>query len=196
MTGKKQEKYVRQQTLFTAVIIAVGLGFLGGVVLTTYKLSRLNPPDVHEPIQKNISEMTGSLESETVQNPDNVQAWIQLGNLYFDSEAYDKAIRAYEKALELKPGNPDVLTDLGVMYRSAGHPDKAIHAFDRAIAADPNHETAHFNKGIVLMHDIKDQEQAVRIWKNLLEINPLFTTPNGQTLQEIVAHYTGHGKNN
>jgi hypothetical protein len=51
------------------------------------------------------------------QNPKDVQAWISLGNDYFDTKQHQAAIDAYANALALDPKNPDVLTDQGVMYR-------------------------------------------------------------------------------
>ena len=38
----------------------------------------------------------------------------QLGNLYFDAERYDEAIKWYSDALKLAPKDVNVSTDLGV----------------------------------------------------------------------------------
>ena len=88
---------------------------------------------------------------------------------------------AYNNALELNPGNPDVLTDLGVMYRRKGQPLEAIKAFDKAIKIDPRHEASRFNKGVVLLHDLNDSEGAIRAWEELVEVNP-FARANGDEL--------------
>jgi peroxiredoxin len=47
------------------------------------------------------------------------------------------------------------------MYRRSGQPRKAIENFNKAIAVNPKHETAQFNKGIVLMHDLGDRDGAI-----------------------------------
>lgn len=136
------------------------------------------------------------LVAEVTNNPENTAAWIQLGHVYFDTSKYHKAINAYEKALELNPRNADVLTDLGIMYRRSGQPHKAIENFDKAVAVDPKHETTRFNKGIVLMHDLKDQNGAIRAWEELLEINPLAMAGNNRSVDQLVKHYKeGHDKN-
>ena len=119
-------------------------------------------------------------------NPTNADAWTQLGHVYFDTENFSKAIRAYEKSLELSPDNPNVLTDLGVMYRRNGQPEKALEKFDRAIAVAPNHEQSRFNKGIVLRYDMNDREGAIKVWEDLIRINPSATTPNGQLVSEAI----------
>ncbi len=185
----------------TAAILAFAtfvVGFLGGVVFTVFKMPSHTitaPQPVQDDQTASKAQMAKALEAEVATDPKNVQAWIQLGHVYFDSGQHAKAIDAYEKALALKPGNADVLTDLGVMYRRNGRPEKAIESFDRAIAANPEHQTALFNKGIVLLHDLDDQEGAIRSWERLLEINPLAMAGNGQSVDELVTHYKKHVKN-
>src|SRR5690349_4388977 len=71
-------------------------------------------------------------EKIVVRDPKNLQAWVQLGNDYFDTGQPQKAVAAYGKALELKPDDPNVLTDQGVMYKQVGAFDKAIANFERA----------------------------------------------------------------
>jgi tetratricopeptide (TPR) repeat protein len=108
-----------------------------------------------------------------------------------------QAIDAYKKSLELNPNNADVLTDLGIMYRRSGQPREAIVKFDKAISINPKHETARFNKGIVLMHDLGDREGAIQAWEDLLEINPVAMAGNNQSVDQMVKHYKdGHDRKN
>jgi len=197
MAGGKNTKaeYVKKDTLMIVAIVAFALGFFGGVVLTVYKLgSRTTAQTSAPPTQAKIdpdatTEMAVrifELEKKTSQTPDDVAAWVQLGNLYFDTDNYSKAIVAYNKSLELNPNNAGVLTDLGVMYRRSGQPTKAIKAFDRAIKTDLRHEVSRFNKGVVLMHDLKDVKGAIKVWEELVELNPVAMTPNGQSVDELI----------
>jgi cytochrome c-type biogenesis protein CcmH/NrfG len=130
--------------------------------------------------------MIAALEQETRTNPQNAEAWIQLGNEFFDSDQFEKAIQAYHKSLELKPNNADVWTDLGIMYRRSGKPEEAIKKFDKAIGVDPKHEIARLNKGIVLLHDLKDTDGALKAWEELIEINPVAMAPTGRSVDEMV----------
>jgi tetratricopeptide (TPR) repeat protein len=75
------------------------------------------------------------------------------------------------------------------MYRRSGNPNEAVKAFDEAIRIDPKHEVSRFNKGIVLMHDLKDPEGAIQAWEELLKINPLAMGPGGRTVDELVTGY-------
>lgn len=172
------------------ITLAFLAGLICGVAITVYKLKPAEAPPHAERAQ--FGEMAEALEAEVARDPDNLEAWTQLGNIYFDIDEPGKAIVAYEKALTLDPDNADILTDLGVMYQRTGQPERALALFDRAISADPSHDTARFNKGVVLMHDLKDPGRAIAEWKALSEINPVFTAPNGQSLDEVIRHYTEH----
>ena len=102
------------------------------------------------------------------QNPKDVQAWISLGNDYFDTKQQQAAIDAYGKALELNPKNPDVLTDQGVMYRDLGQYDKALANFQKANQIDPNHMQSLMNIGVVFAYDLKDTKRAEEAWLKVI----------------------------
>jgi cytochrome c-type biogenesis protein CcmH/NrfG len=188
---------VRRSTLYGVAVLCLAVGFLGGVVFSIYKSGRA-PVQSQAPIQTEVGDRSQELEAltkETAQNPTNATAWIELGNLYFDSEQFDKSIWAYKKALDINPNNANVWTDMGVMYRRSEQPQEAINAFDEAIRVDPKHEIARFNKGIVLLHDLNQPEAGIKAWEELMEINPLAMAPNGKSVDELVAIYKKNLKN-
>ena len=185
-----------KQTAMIVASVTFVLGFIVGAGFAVYKTNLNSDGASNSSKAIDYAQKAKALEAEVINNPENMEAWIQLGHVYFDTGKYDKAINAYEKALKLNPRNADVLTDLGIMYRRSGQPDKAIEAFNKAIAVDPKHETSRFNKGIVLMHDLKDRDSAIRAWEELLEINPLAMAGNNQSVDQLVNHYKeGHDKN-
>jgi cytochrome c-type biogenesis protein CcmH/NrfG len=184
--------YVRKETFLIVTLLALAVGFFGGVVFAVFK-SDSKIPIQSAPIQAQPqaaapvgADRIAALERQTEANPGDSKAWTDLGNAYFDSKQFEKSISAYRKSLELDPGNPDVWTDMGVMYRRSGRPEEAIKAFDQAIAADPKHEVSRMNKGIVLLHDLRDFDGAIRAWEGLLEINPIATAPNGISIDSMV----------
>lgn len=83
-----------------------------------------------------------ALEKRALQSPNDVKAWIALGNGLMDTNRWQSAINAYEKALELDPKNVDVRVDLGTCYRNFGRIDKAMEEYRTAIGIDPNHKNA------------------------------------------------------
>ena len=195
MTRKEkviEGNYVRKETFLMVTLLALAVGFFGGVVFAVFK-SDSKIPGQSAPMQAQpqtaapvASDRIAALERQAEANPGNVQAWTELGNAYFDSNQYEMSISAYRKSLELDPSNPNVWTDMGVMYRRSGKPEEAIKAFDQAIAADPKHEVSRMNKGIVLLHDLNDFDGAIKAWEGLLEINPIATAPNGVSIDSMI----------
>ncbi|MBU1709283.1 MAG: tetratricopeptide repeat protein [Proteobacteria bacterium] len=192
--------YVKKELMYAVAFITLVVGFLGGVVFSSFKGGATSSPVTFSQPNQQASSSPGqpqgltpeqantilSLESEVAKNPDNVEAWTNLGHIYFDTHKYAKAIRAYEKSLELHPDRPDVITDLAVMYRRSKNPAKAIELFDKAMKIDPKHEQSRFNKGIVLMYDMNDKQGAISAWEGLLAVNPFASGPGGQSIREMV----------
>ena len=179
--------YVKKEKVYILISVALLIGFLSGVVLAVYKSPGGNggqPATVTQ--EQNGGHDLAAVESQVTATPNDPDAWIHLGNAYYDADQPAKAIKAYTKAMELSPGNPDVLTDLGVMYRRNGQPDQALLFFDQAIQATSSHELARLNKGIVLLYDKQDQAGAFQAWEELLAINPMAQVPSGQLLKEFM----------
>jgi cytochrome c-type biogenesis protein CcmH/NrfG len=125
------------------------------------------------------------LEGLVQQDPKNRTAWVKLGNDYFDAHQPQKAIAAYDKALELKGDDADVLTDQGVMYRDVGQYDKALQNFEKAHKVDPSHMTSLFNQGVVWAYDKKDAKKAREVWTQVAKLDP--NGPNGTKAREAMA---------
>jgi len=191
MGKKKKDQIVLTRTsavLVTLIVLAVG--FIGGVAMTIIKTGPSR--GMEKAPGKNLAKMAMQLESMVEANPTDTDSWVKLGNIYFDTDQYPKAIKAYSKAMETGSETPFIVCDLGVMYRRNGQPEMAIKAFDRALEMDPKFEVAYLNKGIVLVNDLKKKEEAIKVWRQLLEINPLAMAGNNQTVGELITHYTEH----
>jgi tetratricopeptide (TPR) repeat protein len=195
MSKTHESKKYEINTVIIVGFACLLIGFLGGALFMTLDS---NPSGSQQPYPTAFSapasptptaqqtERILTLEKMTSTDPKNSEAWLELGNLYFDSSLYQKAIQAYNSYLEINPDNPDAWTDLGVMYRRTNRPQDAITAFDKAISLAPRHQQSRFNKGVVLMSDLKNPEAAFQVWEELAKINPGFRTPGGRTIQDIL----------
>jgi tetratricopeptide (TPR) repeat protein len=105
-------------------------------------------------------------------DPNNLQALINIGNLYFDTRQDLAAIEHYRRALSLDPRNVNVRTDLAVCYRRSGNPDRAIEELKKVISIDPRHPQSRYNLGVILIHDKNDIEGGIQAWEALLENIP------------------------
>lgn len=151
----------------------------------------LIPEDSTPPAQQSmpaeLARHITNVEKEALQNPGNAETWIKLGNLYFDSGVNNqKAIAAYQQALNITPQNADVLVDMGIMYREEKNFEKALECFRKASQIDPGHINAIFNEGVVLNTDLHKHGEAAEAWRRVLKINPNARTPDGTKLEDLV----------
>jgi cytochrome c-type biogenesis protein CcmH/NrfG len=208
-SSAKKRGYVKTENLILSILIALAVGFVGGVCFGIYRSPSMSPPaGVSGGMPPQAQQQPGGpmpltpqkraeiegLKSMAQKAPDNPEAWIQLGHIYFDTGQSTEAIEAYEKALAITPNNANVLTDLGVMYRRNKQPKRAIESFDKAIQVDSRHEIARFNKGIVLLHDLNDTEGALATFRELVDLNPNAQAPNGLSVRELIQRFTEKAK--
>jgi len=156
------------------VVVALVVGGLAGVIFTNARKSDTgasSAPIASAP-SVNANQQLSMLEGIVAKDPSNRNAWVKLGNAYFDANQPMKSIDAYDKALTLGGDDPNVLTDQGVMFRKVGWFDKAINAFQKANKVDPRHAQSLFNLGVVYRYDLEDFAKAKETWQQYLKINP------------------------
>jgi cytochrome c-type biogenesis protein CcmH/NrfG len=185
--NEKYNGYVKVERVYILITVSLLIGFLSGVVLAIYKSPGSSESQSATVTQEqNGGHDMAAVESQVTATPNDPGAWIHLGNAYFDTDQPAEAIKAFTRALELAPGNADVLTDLGVMYRRNEQPDKALLIFEQAIKVAPTHELARLNMGVVLFYDKQDQTRAFTVWEELLAINPMAQIPSGDLLKDFM----------
>lgn len=113
-----------------------------------------------------------ALKATAARSPSDSETRVQLGNLYFDAERYDEAIRWYEDALRVDPRNVNASTDLGVAYYYSNQPDRALAQFDKSLAIDPRHPKTLLNIGIVRAFAKQDLDGAEKVWQRVVELAP------------------------
>jgi tetratricopeptide (TPR) repeat protein len=120
-----------------------------------------------------------------MQNPKDIAAWIELGNILMDTSRFQEAINAYQKALELNPKNVDVIVDMGTCYRGIGRSDRAVEEYRKAIAINPRHLYAHRNLGTVLLVDLGNKKQGIKELEKYLSLSP--NTPDTDRVRQELA---------
>ena len=128
-----------------------------------------------------------ALKTVAEKEASNVTPRVQLGNLYFDAEKYDDAIKWCD-ALKLAPKDVNVSTDLGVSYYYSNQPDKALAQFDQSLKLDPKHAKTLLNVGIVKAFGKQDLEGAEAAWKQVVAIAP--DGPEGQAAKRAIDSLT------
>jgi tetratricopeptide (TPR) repeat protein len=125
-----------------------------------------------------------SLTQQAQASPSSAAPRVALGNLYFDAERYEEAVKWYEEAFELDARNADVSTDLGVSYYYTNEPDRAIAQFERSLAIDPTHTKTLLNMGIVRAFGKQDLDGATKAWEQVVAVAP--ASPEGQAARRAL----------
>jgi cytochrome c-type biogenesis protein CcmH/NrfG len=162
-------------------IAGIAFGLIAGWIIGTEQATvRPAPPaaaaaapSAAEPQAAILDEaQVSALRSVAERDMSNPKPRVELGNLYFDAERFDDAIKWYEEALKLAPGDVNVSTDLGVAYYYTNQPDKAIAQLNRSLEIDPKHVKTLLNIGIVKAFAKQDLQGAGEAWQQVLELSP------------------------
>lgn len=184
---------MRKETILVGVVCLVA-GLVVGLIAAqkgSSPASKVNSgAPVAPPPTVNLQQKIGELKNIVAANPENFQAWVALGNEYFDSNQFMEAIEAYDKALEIQPDSPNILTDQGVMFRRLGWFDRAIQNFTKANEIDPSHATSVYNLGIVYRYDLQDFAKAQDAWTKFLELSP--TGPGSDRVRQDLEFLRNH----
>ncbi|MEE8583272.1 MAG: tetratricopeptide repeat protein [Acidobacteriota bacterium] len=118
-----------------------------------------------------LMEMMQRLLAQAQANPQDHEVRLVLGNAFYEMRRFPDAIRWYEEADSMAPGNINLLTDLGTSYFYSGQPQKALGLFAKSLAIDPTHPQTLHNLGVV-HQSIHQHDQAIRAWEKLLDTHP------------------------
>ncbi|MGB3459606.1 MAG: tetratricopeptide repeat protein [Halobacteriota archaeon] len=100
-----------------------------------------------------------------------VSYFISLGNFYFESKNYEKAIEQYGKVLEKEPENDNALFNRGRAYNEKGDYDKALEDYNLYLEKiDPNGAAAYNNRGNAYS-GLKQYERAIEDYSKAIELN-------------------------
>ena len=125
-----------------------------------------------------------ALKTVAERDTKNAQPRVQLGNLYFDAERYDDAIKWYSEAVALLPNDVNVSTDLGVCLYYTNQADKALAQFEHSLQIDPNHAKTLLNIGIVRAFGKQDLPGATEVWQKVIKLAP--DSPEGQAAKRAL----------
>jgi cytochrome c-type biogenesis protein CcmH/NrfG len=140
--------------------------------------------------QAALSQATAALLEAVNKNPRDYDSLVKLGNVLYDAKQFSSAIQYYERALALRPENPDVRTDLGTAYWYTGDADRAIAAMETSLKYRPGNPQTLFNLGWVRWQGKADPKGAVQAWEELLKANPNY--PQRQQVEQYIAKAKEH----
>src|SRR5687767_3140586 len=125
-----------------------------------------------------------AFRSAAEREPKNAAPRAQLGDLYFNSERFDDAVKWYEEALALTPNDVRVSAQLAMAYYYTNQTDRALQQLERAVKTDPKHAEAWLNLGFVRAFGKQDLNGAEQAWQQVLKVAP--EAPEGQAAKRAL----------
>jgi tetratricopeptide (TPR) repeat protein/2-polyprenyl-3-methyl-5-hydroxy-6-metoxy-1,4-benzoquinol methylase len=98
----------------------------------------------------------------------NIQGALRIG-----LREIDLAVESYNKAIEIKPENPDAYCNLGQALSARGDLEMAVSCYEKALEFDPSHYTTWHSLGFEL-HKKREFEASLNCYIKALEIQPDF----------------------
>jgi superkiller protein 3 len=106
-------------------------------------------------------------------NPQDVNAYNNLGNALRKQGKLEEAITNYQKAIQLDPKYAYAYNGMGNTLSDQGKLEAAITYYQKAIQLDPKYAIAYNNLGTVLYDQGKIQE-AITNYRQAIQINPKY----------------------
>jgi len=166
---------VRQPALFWLAIVLIGVI----LVIFLYTIGPLKPGASQLDIPPELKAEIDAYENQKAEyervlkdHPDDREALVGLGNLYFDAKKYQSAVELYKRVLRLEPKNANVRTDMSIAYFNLKLTDAAIKEVKQVIKDHPEHAYAHYNLGVFLWLGKGDYPSAIEAFKKYLELEP------------------------
>ncbi|MCX7817050.1 MAG: glycosyltransferase [Syntrophales bacterium] len=103
-------------------------------------------------------------------HPDNVEAYNDLGFIYFQEGKTEMAKDYFLRGLSINPEHPDILENLGHVMNSEGSYESAFSYFRRALTSRPNDPQLLNSIGYCLMN-MGEIDKAKKFFKQSYEIN-------------------------
>jgi tetratricopeptide (TPR) repeat protein len=104
--------------------------------------------------------------------PDDAEAYLQRGRLFYEKDQYPQAIAAFDKALELDPRNVEALADRGQARFLNEDAEGALRDYDAALEIDPKFALPYLRAGVV-RHNQREYDRALANYTKAIELDPL-----------------------
>ncbi len=121
----------------------------------------------------NANFLEQELRDTTSQKVEVIADAVLLSDWYIHVGMYEKAISAYQRALELEPNVARIHHNLGFAYYKAGDFDEAQRELETAITLNPQNANFHYTLGL-LRHDCRFFAEAIESFSQAIALNPKY----------------------
>ncbi|NEQ40764.1 MAG: tetratricopeptide repeat protein [Okeania sp. SIO3I5] len=124
--------------------------------------------------RKAFEEALALLERQIRDNPEDLAAMVDRGQVLSKLQRHQKALASYEQALELNPDFYRASMGKGNTLFFLQRFEEALDAYKKATASRPKYHIAWHNQGSFLADGLQRYEEAVASYQKAIDIDPSF----------------------
>ena len=111
-----------------------------------------------------LKEAEHAFQNVVSANPEDADAFYNLGTLYLRRNSPVEARRNLEQALKLRPNYPEAWNNLGMLAAQQGNNEEAVRSFQQSLDMRPSYATALLNLGNLYRRqgDLADAEKFLK----------------------------------
>lgn len=184
--------WVRFVAIFLAAIFLISSVLIGFSATGSYNLLEVFGEDEGQQQAgqtTDLSESISEAEQNLADNPEDAEAYVRLGTLYFQDNQPDEAVQILERGREVAPDNAELPAVLGQVYlqQAQAAPDgerqeiyaRAGDTLAAATELDPEEEEVFLAAGAA--YDEAGQPgKAIQYWNGYLDLEP-----EGETADQV-----------
>ncbi len=129
-------------------------------------------PDRKEPEATTPSETPG--QAGTVIEEENAHLWTELGSIYFNTGAYDEAINAFKRAIELDQSYAWSYNNLAALYSRQGRYKDAIPMYQKGLQylGEPRDKALLWNRLGDTYRRLDEHNRAAAAYRKAMQLDP------------------------
>jgi tetratricopeptide (TPR) repeat protein len=136
-----------------------------------------------------LPQVTEAIE-KAKQNPQDFEAQMAAGNLYYQIQRFDDARKLYEAANKLKPADMEAIVKLGNVNFDMDKFEEAAKWYEAALKKDPGQVSVRTDYGLTFfLRKPIDIDRAIKEYQTSLGINPNHEI----TLRNLIVAYREKG---
>ena len=138
-----------------------------------------------------VTKMDPSGEIQIEVDTKNARVWNELGNVYFNTGAYEDAVTAYSKAIELDRGFAWPYSNLALTYVQKGRFVEAILLYQRSIElfSGEKDKAVSWNRLGNVYRRLNDYENAISAYQRADDLDPDNTTLSMQSRFSLLGNF-------
>ncbi len=128
------------------------------------------------------------LKTAVILDEKNDDAFLEIGDIYFNCEDLDSAIKAYCEAIKLNPKNAPAYNKCAMALWQKDFIEEAIISYHKAISVKPDYYSAYNNLGVIYLDGIRNLKEAKKLFETALSFNGNYVMAKfnlGRTLQAM-----------